>query len=116
MHSPFHTVMTTPVLDVRELARLMRHHSARARHGAEPSCRDDEEDAVLLGKLVMLDDLACRMWSEGMTATETVDLRAAENELGRAVEILTGRIVAESKAAGNDGTDDLTDSEEGGER
>ena len=98
MNSPFHAVMTTPVLDVRELARLMRHHSARADRGADAGCRDEEEDAVLLGKLIMLDELAERMWSGEMSSAETAGLQAAAHELGRAVEVLTGRIVAVSKA------------------
>ena len=116
MHSPFHSVMTTPVLDARELARLMRHHSARAHHGAEASCRDDEEDAVLLGKLLLLDDLAWRMESKEMSATETTELRAATNELGRAVETLTARIVAASKVAADASAGDLTEDEGGGPR
>jgi len=92
MNSPFHTVMTTPVLDVRELVRLIRHHSARADRGAEAGCRDEEEDAVLLGRLLMLDELAWRLRGEEMGGSETTDLQAAAHELGRAVEVLTGRL------------------------
>ncbi|MEK7951647.1 hypothetical protein [Luteolibacter soli] len=90
-------MMTTAVLDVRELAQLMVRYSGRASRGAAAGCRDEEEDAVLLGKLLLLDDLAWRVWSEEMSATEMAELRAAANELGRAVEVLTGRIAAASK-------------------
>jgi len=88
MSSPFHTVMTTPVLDVRELARLMHEQAA--------SVRDEDAsrvaDATLLGKLAMLDALAARMWSVEMTATETAELQAAANEVGRAMEVLAGSL------------------------
>ncbi|RYD38436.1 MAG: hypothetical protein EOP87_01575 [Verrucomicrobiaceae bacterium] len=106
--------MTTPVLDVRGLTRLMRHHSARADRGGKQSCRDEEEDAVLLGKLILLDDLGWRVDSEEMSATETMELRAATNELGRAVETLTARIAAASKEEADAGEIDLTDEEGGG--
>ena len=91
MRSPFHTVMTTPVLDVRELARLMREQAASVRD-ENASRVADAADAVLLGKLAMLDALAARMWSVEMTATETADLQAAANEVGRAMEVLAGRL------------------------
>ena len=113
MDSPFHTVMTTPVLDVRGLVRLMRHHSARADGDARRACRDDEEDKVLLGKLILLDELAWRVDCEEMSATEVKELRAATHEVGRAVECLTARIAAVAKEEDDAGEDDLTDSERG---
>ena len=113
MHSPFDTVMMTPVLDVRGLARLMRHHSARVDRGGKQSCRDDEEDKVLLGKLVLLDELAWRVDSEEMSAAESMELRAATHEVGRAVEILTARIAEAMKEEGERGDVDLTDLEGG---
>lgn len=91
MRSPFHTVMTTPVLDVRELARLMNEHAANVHDENAPRV-DGAGDAVLLGKLAMLDALAARMWSADMTSTETADLQAAANELGRAMEVMAGRL------------------------
>lgn len=108
MSSPFHAIMTTPVLYVRDLARLMREHAARV---DDPASRaDDETDAVLLGKLAMLDALAGRMWCEKLGGNETTALQAAANELGRAVEILTKRIAA---AAGDARAAGLTDFKEG---
>lgn len=89
MRSPFHTVMTTPVLDVRELARLMHEQAARAL--VDTSRPAGVADAVLLGKLAMLDALAERVWGEDLSGTETASLQAAANELGRAVEALAGR-------------------------
>ena len=88
MSSPFHTVMTSREVDVRELARLMHEQAA--------SVRDEDAsrvaDATLLGKLAMLDALAARMWSVEMTATETAELQAAANEVGRAMEVLAGSL------------------------
>jgi len=113
MHSPFDTVMTTPVLDVRGLARLMRHYSARVDRGGKQPCNDAEEDAVLLGKLILLDELAWRVDCEEMSATDTMDLRAATHEVGRAVEVLTKRIAAGSEEESDVGEGDLTDLERG---
>lgn len=105
MHSPFDTVMTTPVLDVRGLARLMRHYCGRVERGSTRSCRDGEEDAVLLGKLILLDELAWRVDCEEMSAADTMDLRAATHEVGRAVEVLTARIAAVAEGEESDLTD-----------
>jgi len=101
MRSPFHAVMTTPVLDVRELARLMREHAARVHD--ETSRPHGAADAMLLGKLTMLDALAERMWGEDLSGAETAELQAAANELGRAVENLTGRANAATKVDAGEG-------------
>ena len=92
-----HAARTTPVLDVGGLGRGVRVQAARARDAASRPA--GETDAVLLGKLAMLDALAARLWSEELSGTETAELQAAANELGRAVEFLTERSAAVTLAA-----------------
>ncbi|MCW1926535.1 hypothetical protein OKA05_28545 [Luteolibacter arcticus] len=83
--------MTTPVLDVSGLARLMREKSATAYDVAGRG--REVPDAVLLGKLTVLDQLAERMWLwNEMRPAEAIELRAASNELGRAFGYLKERI------------------------
>ncbi len=83
--------MPTPALTVRRLAEMMRHYAATA---FDVSLRySGDTDAVLLGKLTMLDVIADGQWTSGeMASGEEVDLKAASSELARAWSYLKDRV------------------------
>lgn len=88
--------MNTPALTIAGLARLM-HRTAETAYD-EDLRATGETDAVVLGKLSMLDAICDPLWvsdhEQKMTAAEEAVLGEARDTLGLAYDHLTERIAA----------------------